>query len=116
MNLPSLEKYETTVKNGGIIVYNASLINRSPGRQGVRIIAVKANEVAESIGNIRIAANVMLGAYIEVSRVVSLNSALEALSKVLPPHRHKLIPENQKALLEGARIAEEAGLATGAVP
>jgi 2-oxoglutarate ferredoxin oxidoreductase subunit gamma len=105
MNLPSLEKFETTVKSGGIIIYNASLINRPPGRQDVRIIAVKANEVAESIGNIRVAANVMLGAFIEASHAVSLNSALESLSKVLPPHRHNLIPENQNALREGARIA-----------
>ncbi|RJX18124.1 MAG: 2-oxoacid:ferredoxin oxidoreductase subunit gamma [Ammonifex sp.] len=110
MNLPSLEKYETSVRPGGLILYNASLIYRLPERQDARVLGVKANEVAESIGNIRVAANVMLGAFIEVSQAISLKSALEALTKVLPPHRHKLIPANQKALQEGARIAREAGL------
>lgn len=105
MNLPSLDKYENSVKPGGLILYNASLIKRVPERRDIRTLAVEANEVAEKIGNVRVAANVILGAFIELSGIVSLQSAVQALEKVLPPHRHKLIPENRQALEEGARIA-----------
>ncbi|MEW6172156.1 MAG: 2-oxoacid:acceptor oxidoreductase family protein [Bacillota bacterium] len=107
MNQPSLDKYESTVKPGGLILYNASFISRGPERKDVRVLGIKANEMAEKIGNVRFAANIILGAFIELTGSVSLSGASEALKKVLPPHRHKLIPANQQALEEGARFARE---------
>lgn len=109
MNGPSLERFEPAVKPGGLIIYNASLINRQPARADVRTLAVRANQIAEGIGNVQVAANVMLGAFLELTQVASLDKAGEALAKVLPPRRHHLIPANRRALEEGARIAREAG-------
>lgn len=105
MNQPSLDKYESAVKSGGLILYNASLISRGPERADVRVMGIRANEMAEEIGNVRFAANIILGAFIELTGVVRLAGAYEALKKVLPPHRHKLIPANRRAIEEGARFA-----------
>lgn len=110
MNQPSLEKFETAVVPGGLLLYNASLVSRGVTRYDLRTLAIKANEEAEKIGNVRVATNVMLGAFLEITGVVSLESAVEALKKVLPAHRHKLIPANQRALEAGARVAREAGM------
>ncbi|MGQ9512695.1 2-oxoacid:acceptor oxidoreductase family protein [Thermodesulfitimonas sp.] len=117
MNQPSLDKFTPAVKPGGLIIYNASLINRPPRREDVRMLAVRANEFAEKLGNVRVACNVMLGAYLAICRIVSLQSAVAALPKVLPPHRHNLITVNKEALAAGAKLAgATTGGATGEVP
>ncbi|MEW6447002.1 MAG: 2-oxoacid:acceptor oxidoreductase family protein [Bacillota bacterium] len=110
MNKPSLEKFESAVVPGGLVLYNASLINRGVTRSDLRVLAVKATEEAEKIGDVRVATNVMLGAFLEITRVASLESAVEALKKVLPARRYSLIPLNRQALEAGARIAREMGM------
>ncbi|HIE12936.1 MAG TPA: 2-oxoacid:ferredoxin oxidoreductase subunit gamma [Desulfotomaculum sp.] len=105
MNRPSLDRFEGDVVPGGLVLYNASLIDREVLRTDVRVLAVKANEEAERLGSVRVATNVMLGAFLAITGAASLRSAAEALQKVLPPHRHSLIPANERALEAGARIA-----------
>ncbi len=48
---------------------------------------------------------ILLGAYIELTAAVSIESVIESLKKVLPEHRHKLIPINRQALEKGAEVA-----------
>lgn len=45
LNNPSMEKYEPLVKEGGVLVYNSSLISSSPRRTDLRYVPVPANEV-----------------------------------------------------------------------
>jgi len=49
LNLPSLDKFEGTVRPGGIIVVNSSLINRLPRRTDVIVVPVPANEIAAAL-------------------------------------------------------------------
>ena len=42
---------------------------------------------------------------LEASGVVGIESVIDALPEVLPPHRHKFIPLNDKALRKGAELA-----------
>jgi 2-oxoglutarate ferredoxin oxidoreductase subunit gamma len=42
MNLPSLDKFESMVEPGGLIIYDSSLINRAPTRDDVEVIAFPA--------------------------------------------------------------------------
>ena len=52
MNLPSLDKFEPAVEEGGIILVNASLIERKVTRTDVRAFYVPSNDIALKIGNI----------------------------------------------------------------
>jgi 2-oxoglutarate ferredoxin oxidoreductase subunit gamma len=104
MNKPSFDKYGRAVVPGGLILYNSSLVKDNHGRPDVLTIGVDANRLAEEIGNARVAANVVLGAYIGYSGVVSVAAAVAALKDVLPAHRHELIPANQAALERGAAL------------
>ena len=101
-NLPSLERFEPDVKAGGLIIYNSSLINKAPVREDVEVLAVPANEIAESLGNNRIVNMVMVGALAAKTGLVKMDTVSAALSKVLPEHRHSLIPLNTQALEAGA--------------
>ncbi len=105
LNKPSLDKFTPWVKPGGLIIYNSSLIESLPERTDVRVLAVPANEVANEIGDIRIANMVALGAYLATTRAVGCNTVLDAMKKVLPERRHNLIPLNRQALARGIEIA-----------
>ncbi|PKM80101.1 MAG: 2-oxoacid:ferredoxin oxidoreductase subunit gamma [Firmicutes bacterium HGW-Firmicutes-14] len=108
MNQPSLEKFEKTLKPGGLLIINSSLVAAKPNRNDLRVIEISCNELAnEKFGNTKVANIVILGAYIEMTKVVSLESILESLKKVLPERRHNLIPLNRQALELGAELAGE---------
>ena len=62
MNRPSLEKFEPWVVPGGLIMVNSSLIKIKVKRTDVRIIYVPANDLAEELGNSKVANNIILGA------------------------------------------------------
>lgn len=107
MNKPSLEKYEQQVVPDGRILINSSLVDYDVKRDDVLVMKIQANKIAEEIGNIRVANNVILGALIKLTGIVSIDSVVESLKNVLPPRRHNMIPANREALERGAKLAEE---------
>ncbi|OAT86502.1 2-oxoacid:acceptor oxidoreductase family protein [Desulfotomaculum copahuensis] len=109
MNRPSLEKFEPDVQPGGLILVNSSLIDIKARRTDVRVEYIKANELAEEIGNSKVANNIILGALLEITGVVSIDAVEESLRKVLPAHHHDLIPVNRRALELGRELMREKG-------
>ncbi|MDR0861833.1 MAG: 2-oxoacid:acceptor oxidoreductase family protein [Oscillospiraceae bacterium] len=71
MNLPSLLKFESMVKPGGVLLINSSIIDRKATREDIRVLEVPTMEIAKEIGNPRGANMVMLGAAIRATGVVS---------------------------------------------
>ncbi|MDK2919717.1 MAG: 2-oxoglutarate ferredoxin oxidoreductase subunit gamma [Candidatus Petromonas sp.] len=102
MNLPSLIKFEKELEKDGILLINSSLIEKKAERDDVKAYYVPANEIAVEIGNGKVANMVMLGAYIELTKVVKVETVIEALKKVFGPSKAHLIPLNEKALERGA--------------
>ena len=98
-------RYQPSVKPGGRLIVNSSLIDESTIRTDCYALSVAANTIAEEMGNVRAANMVVLGAYIASTGAVSLDSVIASLSEVLPAHRHKLIPLNEQALRVGAELA-----------
>jgi 2-oxoglutarate ferredoxin oxidoreductase subunit gamma len=105
MNIPSLDKYETLVKSGGTLVVNTSLVDRNPSREDIDIILVPANEIAEELGELRLANLVLLGALVEQQSILSIQQIGEALKHHIPAHRSNLLEANLEALARGARLA-----------
>jgi 2-oxoglutarate ferredoxin oxidoreductase subunit gamma len=102
LNLPSLEKYESLIKPGGLLVYNKSLIVATPGRADIHYVAVAANVIAEELGNIRQANVVLLGAYLAVTGLLPLESVETALDNHLPERQRRFLASNKEALRRGA--------------
>lgn len=107
MNLPSLNKFEKAVVPGGLILINSSLVDQKVKREDVRVVEIPANQIAEELGNIKVANNIILGALIELTGIITLESVVESLKKVLPARRHNMIPINQQALERGILLAKE---------
>ena len=104
LNLPSLTKFQPALVAGGKLLFNTSLIHVEPTRQDVEIFPIPANEIADSLGNTRVAGMVMLGAYLKASGALRVESVVEALKTVLGASKANLVAVNEKALAAGAAL------------
>ncbi|MCL6610602.1 MAG: 2-oxoacid:acceptor oxidoreductase family protein [Peptococcaceae bacterium] len=102
-NRPSLHKFEKRIKPGGLLLFNSSLIREYPQRSDIRLFPVPANELAARAGLDRAANMVMLGGFLEATGLLSPDSVIKALEKVISPHRRHTLPANRQAMLEGSR-------------
>lgn len=107
MNLPSLVKYEPRVMEGGLLVLNTSLVD--PGeakRSDLERLSVPANDLAIEAGNARLANMVILGAFVEKTKLVKMDSIIQSFEHVLDKKYHSMIPANVEALKKGVSFAE----------
>lgn len=102
MNLPSLDKFEGDIQKDGKLLINSSLIEKKATRDDLKVFYIKANDIASDLGNAKVANMVMLGAYLEITKVVKVESVIEALKKVFGPAKEHLVPMNKEALEKGA--------------
>jgi 2-oxoglutarate ferredoxin oxidoreductase subunit gamma len=102
MNKPSLLKFESMVRPGGLLIWNESLIDTPPKRKDIEILAMKANEIAETAGSYRSANMVMLGALIKRKpAVASMAAVLGVLGEAVSARHRELNDVNRKALAGG---------------
>jgi len=107
MNRPSLDRFEESLRATGTLIVNSTLVDRSPARNDVDVLKIPLTEMATKLGNVRCANMIALGALNARLKMVSARALIEALKEVLPPNRRDLLPMNEEALKEGARL--EAG-------
>jgi 2-oxoglutarate ferredoxin oxidoreductase subunit gamma len=106
LNLPSLDKFESLIKDGGVLIANQSLIDREIRREDIESVLIPANEIAEEIGNQRLANMVMLGALIGHLPVLPLKAIEQALEDHLPERHKRLLPANFEALRQGSEFKQ----------
>lgn len=102
MNLPSLEKFENLVEKGGVLVVNASMVNRKVERDDIKVVSIPANDIAETLGSKRSVNMVMLGALLGNLDLVSLEAVETALEDHMPERHKKFLAGNKAALRKGA--------------
>lgn len=107
MNRPSLDKFEEYLVPGGKLFINSSLISKKAERNDIEVYEIPANDIANELGNLRIANMVVLGAILERTQLVKKESVLKALLKVLGPGKEHLVPLNEQALNRGAELVKE---------
>jgi 2-oxoglutarate ferredoxin oxidoreductase subunit gamma len=102
MNLPSLDKFEDLVEEGGVLVVNASMVDRPVKRDDIKVVSIPANDIAEALGSKRSVNMVMIGALLANMDLLSLDAAEAALEAHLPERHKKFLEGNKKALRKGA--------------
>jgi len=102
LNLPSLDKYESQVHTGGVLIVNASLVNRPVERRDIKSVAIPANEIAEQIGEARLTNMVLLGGLLANLPVLTLGEIEEAIRAHTPARHARLLELNIRALNQGA--------------
>ena len=98
MNLPSLDKFESKVKPGGLLVVNSSIIERKSVRDDITVVYCDANGIAEQVGNPKGANVAILGAMMAQADIVSVDKMVEAIRIELGERKLKFLEGNKKTL------------------
>ena len=93
LNQPSLEKFESKVKPGGVLIYHVYRIN--------------AMDAANEMNNAKAFNMIVLGGLLKIKPMVTLDSVLRGLKKTLPERHHHLIPMNEEAIKKGMELIQE---------
>lgn len=107
LNQQSMDKFENTVKPGGVLIYDGNGITRHPQRNDIKIYRVDAAEAASKMDNPKIFNTIVLGGFLKIKPVVRLENVVKGLKKSLPERYHNLIPINERALHKGEEIIRE---------
>lgn len=107
LNQQSLDKFESSIKPGGILIYDSNGITRHPERKDITIYRVDATEEASKMNSPKIFNTIVLGGFLKVKPIIKLENVIKGLKKSLPERYHNLIPVNEKAIIRGEEIIME---------
>ena len=106
MNEPSLKKFVDTVQPGGWILYNGEAIPDDCKRDDVQALAFPFTQIADQLGEPRVANMVILGTLLEITGVLPQASVVAALHRLV---KHKKWLEiDERALARGRELYREA--------
>ena len=105
-NIPSFDKYESLIAPGGVLASNASLVPNLPTRTDIIMLPVPASEIADELGELKLANVIMLGAVLKARPVVRLETVEATLAERLSARHRDLLELNVEALSRGAEYAD----------
>lgn len=105
LNLQSIDKFESTIRPGGIMVVNTSLINRAPVRQDLIVVPLAANQIALDAGSPKAANMVALGGLLGASGLVDIGLVKATLAEKFAG-RPKIVELNHVCLDKGFAIGQ----------
>ena len=101
MNLPSLTKFEGSLIENGTLFINTSLVNKNTSRNNIEVCEIPANDLAIELQNDKTSNMIMLGAIVEKTKAVKMDTLHKVLSKMFLGSKAKFIPANICALETG---------------
>lgn len=104
MNRPSFDKFEKTLKPGGLMIMDSDLISVEPTRKDIDVISIPAQTLATELGSKTIANMILLGAFVERTGIISKEDLLKALKE---HGKEKFYAMNEKAVNIGADKARK---------
>lgn len=107
LNQPSLDKFESKVKPGGILIYDGFGIIKPPTRKDINVYRIDAMDKAAELKNSKVFNMIVLGGLLKVCPIVSTDGLNKALYKTLPERHHGLILLNMEAVEAGGQIIEK---------
>ena len=107
LNQPSLTKFQPKVKAGGTIIYDDFGILEKPSRTDLNAWHIPAMETAAEMSMMKCFNMFVLGGFLKVHPIVSIESVMKALRKTLPERHHNLLPMNEQAILKGMEIIQQ---------
>ena len=103
MNKPSLNKFMPKLKKGGNLFVNTSLVTNATYRDDVNVYELPVNDLALALGNQKVANMIMLGAYLEITKIFSDEEVMTILAQKFTGEKAKLLDINRKALETGRK-------------
>lgn len=103
MNNPSLNKFLPTLKQGGRLFINSSIVTDKIIRDDVELVKAPVTELALEMGNSKVLNVIMLGVYVGYTEVVPADVVWSTIEHKLAS-KAKLLPLNRKAFEKGLEL------------
>jgi 2-oxoglutarate ferredoxin oxidoreductase subunit gamma len=100
-NLPSYNMFESSVKPGGTLIINSSLVKEKSKRTDIKIIYVDANEIAEEKAMAKATNIVLLGVLMKATGAFNPETTKKAIKNYLGEKKAKFYDVNIKAFEAG---------------
>ena len=107
LNQQSLDKFESTVKPGGLLIYDPNGIVTPPSRTDIKICKINAIDVAAQVGNAKVYNMAVMCAYLKIKPIIMSENIDKGLAKCIPARYADLIALNKQAIEEGMKQVEE---------
>lgn len=106
LNQQSLDKFESMVKPGGVLIYDPNGITAHPTRKDINIYKIEATDKASEIGIAKLFNMIVLGGFLKIKPIINEEFIQKGLEKSLPKRHHGLIPDNLKAIHVGNELIQ----------
>lgn len=104
MNGPSLQKFLPTLKEGGTLFINSSIVDEAEiDRTDVKVVKAPVTGLALEMGNAKVLNVIMLGVYVGYTEVVPPEVVWETIEHKLGS-KPKLLPLNKAAFEKGLEL------------
>ena len=107
LNQQSVDKFESMVKKGGLLLYDGNGITSHPDRKDINIFRIDAASEASKMSSTKTFNMIVLGGYLKIKPLVKLENVILGLKKSLPQRYHHLIPVNEEAIKRGMEVVYE---------
>ena len=110
MNQMSYDRFAPLVEAGGLVLANASMVRPTDAHGRADLVEIPASDLANEIGNVRVANMVMLGALNELKHLTTEKATVALLEKKLgtEPGKREILSLNRQALRVGTAEARKA--------
>ena len=107
MNAPSLFTFQNKISSGGTIFLNSSIVQDRPNRRDVEVCAVPCVDIAQDLGNNRVANIIMMGAFIKKTGIVTPDIYLNSLETILGSKKKSVAELNRQAFTTGLNYLKD---------
>ena len=104
LNQQSMDKFESRIKPGGVLIYDINGVVNPPTRTDIEVYSIDAAAECARMGQAKMFNTMILGGYLKVKPIVELENVMAGLKKTLPERAWGLLPQNEQAILHGAEI------------
>ncbi len=109
-NLPSMAKFKDKMADGGLILYNSSIIKEEVKSDKALVVGVPINEIAIELKEPKVANMVMMGAYLALTKLFSDETIEAIIKKFLGERKAHLLDVNLKAIKAGKDYIKNLGV------
>lgn len=108
MGVAPLASFETRMAPGSMMILDSTLLKTKIKRKDLKLFYIPATKAATELGDMAVTNLVLLGAYLEASQAVPLETVEAALQRRMAGGRREaMLSLNKAALREGAKLMVE---------
>ena len=107
LNEQAYNKFSDSVKQGGNLIVNSSLVTSEISTDNANVIAVPVDDIALEVGSIKVANVVIIGVIIGATLIVSKEIFVKSLEEKFKEKKPEILEMNMKALEKGIAFGEK---------